>query len=111
MSRCELLSERGVQWELTADTALIVAAAVRGMQEIYRPDPNMGKPGVHLLDIKDGSIEQQEFDLDEPENEHSGLMLTLARLPRRYGKATVSIASAGNAGIRALLEANTTIRI
>lgn len=82
----------------TSDTALIVAAAVRGMREIYAPGLNMAKAGVHLLDIQDGGMEQHELDLDAPETDRNQLITTLDRLNQRYGKGTVSVASAGNTG-------------
>ena len=91
----------------TADTALIVAAAVLGMREIYRPGLNMSKAGVHLLDIQDASVEQYELDLDldleleldKPENDRSRLMTTIDQVNRRYGKGTVTVASAGTLGV------------
>jgi DNA polymerase V len=83
----------------TADTALIVAAAVLGMRQIFRPGLNMAKAGVHLLDIEHGSVQQHELALDEPENDRSQLMLTIDQVNRKYGKGTVSVASAGNAGV------------
>jgi DNA polymerase V len=84
----------------TADTALIVAAAVRGMREIFMPGLNMAKAGVHLLDIQDGDLEQHELDLDKPEIDRSTLMTALDRLNNRYGRGTVSMASGGNQGER-----------
>ena len=84
----------------TADTTLIVAAAVRGMREIFIPGLNMAKAGVHLLDIQDGGIEQHELDLDKPEIDRSTLMTALDQLNNRYGRGTVSMASGGNQGER-----------
>jgi DNA polymerase V len=84
----------------TADTALIVAAAVRGMREIFMPGLNMAKAGVHLLDIYDGGIEQHELDLDKPEIDRSTLMTALDQLNNRFGRGTVSMASGGNQGER-----------
>ena len=87
----------------TADTALIVAAAVLGMREIYRPGLNMSKAGVHLLDIQDGSVEQHELDLDldldKPGEDRSRLMATVDQVNRKYGKGTVTVASAGTLGV------------
>lgn len=84
----------------TADTALIVAAAVTGMREIFVPGLNMAKAGVHLLDIQDGGIEQHELDLDESETNREGLMSAMDRINRRYGRGTLAVASTGNAGDR-----------
>ena len=41
----------------TSDTALIVAAAVMGMRQIYLTGLNMAKAGVHLLDNQNGGVE------------------------------------------------------
>ena len=85
----------------TADTALIVAAAVLGMKEIYRPGLNMSKAGVHLLDIQDAGVEQRELDLDldKPVNDRSRLMTTIDQVNHKYGKGTVTLASAGTLGV------------
>lgn len=84
----------------TDDTGLIVQAAVLGMRQIFKPGLNMAKAGVHLLDIQDGGIEQQELDLDESETDRSGLMTSMDSLNRKYGKGTITMASAGNSGLK-----------
>lgn len=84
----------------TADTGRIVQAAVLGMQQIYKPGLNLAKAGVHLLDIQDGGIQQHELDLDASAGDRSGLMTAMDSLNCRYGKGTVTVASAGNAGAR-----------
>ena len=73
------------------DEALIVDAAVRGMREIFMPDLNMAKAGVHLLDIQEGGIGQheQDLDLDQPDIDRSTLMTTLDRLNQRFVTGTV----------------------
>lgn len=82
----------------TSDTGLLVQAAVRGMQAIYRPGYNLAKAGVHLLELQDGSVEQGELDLDGGVEDRGGLMKSLDDLNRRYGRGTVTMASAGTAG-------------
>jgi DNA polymerase V len=84
----------------TADTALIVQAAVRGMQSIYRPGYNMAKAGVHLLDIHDGEVEQCELALGDDRTDRSELMTAIDHLNGRYGRGTITVASAGHAGDR-----------
>ena len=82
----------------TADTVELVNAAVRGIEAIYRPGFNFAKAGVMLLDLQDGGIEQGELDL-EPEPEARGQLIgTLDKLNDRYGRGTVSLASAGVKG-------------
>ena len=84
----------------TSDTALIVTAAVMGMRQIYLPGLNMAKAGVHLLNIQDSGVEQQELDLVALEHNRSGLMTAMDGINARFGRSTVSIASAGHAGNR-----------
>lgn len=86
----------------TADTTLIVGAAVRGLQAIYAPGYKLAKAGVMLLDVQDGAVDQGELDLDEPEADRGQLMAALDTLNMRYGRGTVQVASAGTAGDRRL---------
>jgi DNA polymerase V len=82
----------------TDDSVVLVNAAVRGIEAIYRPGFNFAKAGVMLLDLQDGGIEQRELDL-EPEPQSRGhLMGTLDKLNDRYGRGTVTLASAGVKG-------------
>ncbi|MDP2033410.1 MAG: Y-family DNA polymerase [Polaromonas sp.] len=82
----------------TDDSVVLVNAAVRGIQAIYRPGFNFAKAGVMLLDLQDGGIKQGELDL-EPEPEARGhLMGALDKLNDRYGRGTVTLASAGVKG-------------
>lgn len=48
----------------TADTPLLVQAAVRGLQGIYKPGFKYVKAGVMLLDLQNGAVEQLELSLD-----------------------------------------------
>ena len=82
----------------TADTPLLVQAAVRGLQAIYRPGFNYMKAGVMLLDLQDGSVEQQELDLEPEPAAHGQLMRTMDELNDRFGRGTVLLASAGLQG-------------
>ena len=85
----------------SADTAQIVAAALAGLRAIYRPDYKMAKAGVMLLELQSDSIQQQELALEDDDVVARGhLMATLDGLNLRYGRGTVSMASAGLAGDR-----------
>lgn len=84
----------------TADTNLIVQAAILGAQAIYRTGYNFAKAGVMLLDLAESSREQHELDLDEPPEDRGSLMSAMDQLNRRYGRGTVFVASAGTAGPR-----------
>ena len=80
----------------TADTAQVVATAVRGMQVVYRSGYKFAKAGVMLLDLQDGHVEQGELDLaDENDANRVRLMGTIDRINDRYGRGAVALASAG----------------
>ena len=82
----------------TADTPLLVQAAVRGLQAIYRPGFHYIKAGVMLLDLQGASLEQHELDLEPEPAARGQLMSTLDKLNDRYGCGTVLLASAGLQG-------------
>ena len=85
----------------SADTARIVGAALAGLRAIYRPDYKMAKAGVMLLELQSDSVQQQELTLEDDDVVDRGnLMATLDGLNLRYGRGTVSMASAGLAGDR-----------
>ena len=83
----------------SADTAQIVGAAIAGLRAIYRPDYKMAKAGVMLLELQPDSVQQRELALEDDDMVDRGnLMATLDGLNLRYGRGTVSMASAGLAG-------------
>lgn len=82
----------------TDDSVVLVNAAVRGIEAIYRPGFNFAKAGVVLLDLQDGGIEQGELDLELEPEARGNLMGTLDKLNDRYGRGTVTLASAGVKG-------------
>ena len=85
----------------SADTAQIVGAALAGLRAIYRADYNMAKAGVMLLELQPDSVQQQELALeDDGLVDRGNLMATLDGLNLRYGRGTVSMASAGLTGDR-----------
>lgn len=81
----------------TADTGLLVHAAVMGMRRIYEPGYKMARAGVMLLDLMaDNTQLQGELELEEEhQRDRSALMATLDALNTRYGKGTVHSASTG----------------
>jgi DNA polymerase V len=80
----------------TADSALLVAAAIAGMRRIYEPGYQLAKCGVMLLDLVESSLYQAELDLEPGEGrDQSHLMGTIDQLNRRFGKRTVFVGSAG----------------
>ncbi|NPC57820.1 Y-family DNA polymerase [Caenimonas soli] len=84
----------------TADTSLIVRAAVMGMRDIFRQGYNMSKAGVMLLDLQDASIEQHELDLGVAQENRTKLMAAMDTINDKHGRGTVAVASAGTAGPR-----------
>lgn len=83
----------------SADTSVIVSAAVAGLRLIYRPGFRLAKAGVMLLDLTDDTVLQHDFDfLDDSRSDRSVLMDTLDGLNLRYGGGTVLLASAGLKG-------------
>ncbi len=86
----------------TADTATLVAAALAGLQSIYRPGFNYAKAGVMLMDLQADSVHQSELVFDDAEEirDRSPLMATLDGMNQRFGRGTVLMASAGLAGER-----------
>ena len=85
----------------SADTAVILAAALAGLRAIYRPGYKLSKAGVMLLDLQPDTVLQQELALENDDvTDRGSLMTTLDDLNHRYGRGTVLMASAGLAGNR-----------
>lgn len=81
----------------TSNTADLVAAAVRGIRQIYRPGHELIKVGVMLLDLQQASRRQNELALDEPAPDTGRLMAALDRISDSYGRGTLAMVSAGTA--------------
>lgn len=95
----------------TADTALLVHAALVGMRQMYEPGYQLIKAGVMLLDLIADNIGQGELDLEsasayqaneahQVRNAHDALgrarlMATMDTLNGRFGKGTLHMASSG----------------
>ena len=87
----------------SADTAVLVAAALAGLQAIYRPGIKYAKAGVMLLELQSEAVQQGELALqrdDELIVDRRRLMSALDGLNQRYGRGTLLMASAGLAGNR-----------
>ena len=86
----------------SADTRVIVATAVRAVQQLYRPGFNYAKAGVMLVDLQPQGQRQGELDLfgdgdaaaEAASTEPSRLMGALDALNQRFGRGAVSVASA-----------------
>lgn len=80
----------------TADTALLVGAALEGLRYIFRPGFKYAKAGVMLLELQSESLMQQELDLEgDGAHDRSQLMAALDTVNRRYGRGVLKMASAG----------------
>lgn len=79
----------------TADTSLIVQAALHALTAAFRPGFNYAKAGVMLLDLQDDSVEQHELALDDAPVDRSALMLTVDSLNSRFGRGAIGLASTG----------------
>jgi DNA polymerase V len=86
----------------TADTRLLIGAAVHALDGIYRPGFNYVKAGVMLVDLQAEGHEQEELDLfaaaGEQQRSASGrdpkLMNAVDSLNKRFGRGAISVASA-----------------
>jgi DNA polymerase V len=82
----------------TCDTRHLVAAAVMGLERIYRPGYNYAKGGVILMELQPDTRIQNELDLGDDAPDKGKLMVALDTLNQRYGKGTVIMGSSGNRG-------------
>jgi DNA polymerase V len=93
----------------SSDTQRIVAAALKGLERIYRAGFNYAKAGVMLLDLQADRVEQQELDLGDHEMERDErqqrLMAALDGLNQRYGRGTLQLGSARVSKSRTLSQA------
>jgi len=85
----------------SADTAVIVAAALAGLRAVYQPGFKLSKAGVMLVELQPDTVLQQELALENDDvTDRGSLMTTLDDLNQRYGRGTVLMASAGLEGNR-----------
>jgi DNA polymerase V len=87
----------------TADTRVLVGAAVQALEDIYRPGFNYLKAGVMLVDLAPEGQPQRELDLQTPQGgalpsaareSDPALMSALDALNQRFGRGAVNVASA-----------------
>ena len=85
----------------SADTGILVNAALSGLERIFLPKFNYAKAGVMLLELRPDSQQQTELALEDDEqvdSERGRLMTSLDELNQRFGRGTVLMGSAGLAG-------------
>lgn len=85
----------------SADTPVIVTAALAGLRAIYLPGYQLAEAGVMLLELQLNTVLQAELDLQRNDSaDRRRLMTTLDDLNQPYGRGTVFVASAGLDGDR-----------
>ena len=78
----------------SADTRLLVRAALFGLKKIYRPGYAYKKTGVMLMDIGEAQTAQGSLLLEHGSGKRTeGLMKAMDALNLRYGRNTVSVFS------------------
>lgn len=83
----------------TADSRLLVQAAVSGVEQIYQPGYRLSKAGVMLLDLMPDSVAQGELDFEPEEaRDRSKLMMAMDSINDRFGRGTIHVGSAVGAG-------------
>lgn len=88
----------------TADSRVVIGAAVRALQRMYRPGFNYVKAGVMLVDLQPESQQQGVLDLFAPGDAQGSLskvsaprlMAVVDTLNQRFGRGAVSVAIASN---------------
>ena len=82
--------------EPSSDSAALTQAALAVLQAIYKPGFNYAKAGVMLMELTPASQQQFTLDLGAGLDESRGrLMSAMDRLNRRFGRGTVTLATAG----------------
>lgn len=76
------------------DTRIITAAALRGLQAIFKPGYHFARAGVHLLDLMPATVEQGMFEFTETSPTDGGLIMdALDSINAKYGKGTITLGS------------------
>ncbi len=86
----------------SADSRVIVGAAVQAVRQLYRPGFNYTKAGVMLVDLRPEGQQQGELDLAGPGAAaaaasgmgNARLMAAVDAMNRRFGRGAVAVASA-----------------
>jgi DNA polymerase V len=83
----------------TSDTAPIVQAALRGLEQVFHAGYRFHKAGVILLDLQPATVQQGELALEDDASPRQGrLAAAMDRINDRYGRGTLHAASSGLGG-------------
>lgn len=82
--------------EPSSDTTVLLAAAARGIRQIYKPGFKLSKAGVMLLDLSPCSLVQTSLiePVQPSTRDRSALMETVDQINARWGKGAVCPGSA-----------------
>ena len=78
----------------TADTRLIVSAALEGLADLYVPGPRYAKAGVLLLGLGSAAMASPSLFAGVDTRQDKSLMRTIDHLNHRYGRDTIQVAAA-----------------
>ena len=82
--------------QATADTATLARTALQGLRSIYREGVDFAKAGVMLLDLQDAGVRQLSLALSETQTARQNRVgAVMDQLNQRFGRGTLSLASAG----------------
>lgn len=79
----------------SADSARLIAAALKGLAALWRPGFNYKKAGVLLLGLHPAARVQSGLFNRPDSQERSDLMAAMDAINRRYGRNTLTFAAAG----------------
>lgn len=77
----------------TADTAVILAAAMAGLREVFRPGFKYHKVGVMLGDISDSAQQQADLFHAADDAKRTRLMALMDQINQKQGRGTLHFAS------------------
>lgn len=77
------------------DTRRLAAAALRGLEQIYRPGCRYKKAGVMLTGLQPAAATQADLFAGDHQSRNAGLMKAMDAINKTYGTDTVTFAGAG----------------
>ncbi|OAD81820.1 DNA polymerase V subunit UmuC [Comamonas thiooxydans] len=84
----------------SSDTTVLIEAAMHGIREIYEPGYRLSKAGVILMDLTPQTLDQSSLldDAPPPVRDRSALMETMDAINAKWGKGSVCVGNAMQAG-------------
>lgn len=79
-----------------SDTKTLISAALRGLRTIYKPEYDLIKAGVILMDLSTTTVQQIELDFGSSmSNKADQLMQAIDQINSQFGRGTIIYGSAG----------------